>query len=312
MRSPFFFISLLAAALGAQAQSQTCSPTGVCPRPYDHDHEHPTHLPLADHVCFCRDSIQQYHPVHVDRQTVSSRMDGNVSFTHTPRRSTCRSSISNSGFGSQMVNTPLVLMWRDSTGKAVLSQRQTSQYVMPRTVSNPSRVATALQYKTSSTSSQTSLSFEIPTASGSRTIVWAYAQTAPSNPSDPGSTITQHDDQGVMQLSTGNGTTGSGNTDDVIPLTNAQRMLVAHGIIMTMAFLLVLPFGAIFVRLSRTWIPGRFWFATHWIFQWPFAGALITIGFALGVTVIEQAGKSHFSSDHRVRIRFIAQCVHNG
>jgi hypothetical protein len=115
----------------------------------------------------------------------------------SPSPSTCRSPISNSGFGSQMVNTPMVLMWRDPPGKAVLSQRQTSQYVMPQVVSNPSRVATALQYKTSTTSSQTSLSFEIPSASGSRTIIWAYSQTAPSTPSDPGSTITQHDDRAL-------------------------------------------------------------------------------------------------------------------
>jgi hypothetical protein len=220
------------------------------------------------------------------------------------------------GFGSQMVGTPMVLMWRDpSSGKAVLSQRQASQYVMPRVVSNPDRNATALQYKTSATSSQTSLSFEIPSASGSR-IIWAYSQTAPSSPSDPGSSITQHDSMGTMQLATGNGTTGD-TGDDVVPLTNTQRMLVAHGIIMTLAFLLILPFGAIFVRLTRTWIPGRYWFATHWIFQWPFAGALITIGFALGVYVIQLEGKRHFTSDHRkwgltLVILYIIQCSLGG
>ena len=211
-----------------------------------------------------------------------------------------------------MTNTPIVLMWRDpSSGQAVLSQRQASQYAMPQVVSNPSRVATALQYKTSATSSQTSFSFEIPTASGSR-IIWAYSQTAPSNPSNPSSSFTEHDDKGTMQLTlTGNGTTGSGNSDteeDVVPLTNIERTLLAHAIIMTIAFLLILPFGATFVRLTRTWIPGRFWFATHWIFQWPFAGALITIGFSLGVSAINQKGKPHFTSDHRVRIPFTAQC----
>jgi len=113
----------------------------------------------------------------------------------------------------------------------------------------------------------------------------------------------------------GNGTTGSGDTgdtgdseDEVVPLTNAQRMLAAHGIIMTMAFLIILPLGAIFVRLTRTWIPGRIWFATHWVFQWPLAGALIAVGFGLGVYVVQQAGKPHFSSDHKVRNWFTAQC----
>ena len=235
-------------------------------------------------------------------------MDGNVSLHHLPP-STCHSPIFNSGFGQQMVNTPLVVMWRDSSsGNAILSHRQTSQYVLPQVVSNPSRVATALQYKTSATSSQTSLSFEIPSASGSQTIVWAYSKTAPSTPSNSGSSFIQHDDMGMMQFTlSSNGTTGSGSSNDV-PLTSAQRTLVIHGIIMAIAFLLILPLGAIIVRLTRTWIPGRIWFATHWMFQWPLAGALITAGFALGVSVVQQAGKAHFSTDHKVRSPFSAQC----
>lgn len=235
-------------------------------------------------------------------------MDGNVSLHHLPP-STRRSPIFNSGFGQQMVNTPLVVMWLDSSsGNTILSQRQTSQYILPQVVSNPSRVATALQYKTLATSSQTSLTFEIPSSAGSQNIIWAYSQTAPSTPSNPGSSFVQHDDMGVMQftLST-NGTTGSGSSDD-LPLTSAQMTLLIHAIFMTTGFLFVLPFGAIFVRLSRTWIPGRIWFATHWIFQWPLAGALITVGFALGVSAVQQAGKVHFSTDHKVRSRFTAQC----
>lgn len=218
-----------------------------------------------------------------------------------PSRLTLVSPISHSGFGTQMVNTPIVLMWVDpSSGEAVLSQRQTSRYVMPQVVSNPDRVATALQYKTSSTSSQTSLSFEIPSASGSDNLIWAYSSTKPSTPSNPGSVIVQHDDMGTMHLPLGDSSSG----DDEVPLTNTQRMLLAHAILMAIAFLFVLPFGAIFVRLTRTWIPGRFWFATHWIFQWPLAGALITIGFALGVNVVQQEGKEHFSTTHKVRKSF--------
>jgi len=218
------------------------------------------------------------------------------------------------GFGTQMVNTPIVLMWIDpSSGEAVLSQRQTSRYVMPQVVSNPDRVAKAVQYKTSSTSSQTTLSFEIPSASGSHNLIWAYSSTKPSTPSDPGSTIVQHDDMGTMQLPLGDSSSG----DDEEALTSNQRMLLAHAILMATAFLFVLPFGAIFVRLTRTWIPGRFWFTTHWIFQWPFAGALITIGFALGVNVVQQEGKEHFSTDHKkwgltLIVLYVTQCTLGG
>jgi hypothetical protein len=218
------------------------------------------------------------------------------------------------GFGTQMVNTPIILMWRDpSSGKAVLSQRQTSRYAMPQVVSDPPRVATALQYKTSSTSSQTSLSFEIPSTTDPSKLIWAYSSNTPSTPSDPGSAIVQHDDMGTILLPLGDDSSG----DDEVSLTNTQRMLVAHGIIMSIAFLFVLPFGAIFVRLTRTWIPGRFWFATHWIFQWLLAGTLITIGFSLAVNVVQQKGKEHFSTDHKkwglaLVVLYVTQCSLGG
>lgn len=231
-------------------------------------------------------------------------MDGHVSLNHHfPGLLTPVSPTSNSGFGTQMTNTPIVLAWIDpSSGQAVISQRQTSRYAMPQVVSNPDRVAKALQYKTSSTSSQTSLSFEIPSDTGSSNLIWAYSSVAPSTPSNPGSNIVQHDDMGTMQLPL-DGNSSGGDDDAEVPLTNYQRMIVAHAIIMATAFLFVLPFGAIFVRLTRTWISGRFWFATHWIFQWGLAGALITLGFALAVNVIQQQGKEHFSSTHKVRNR---------
>jgi hypothetical protein len=203
-------------------------------------------------------------------------------------------------------------MWvAPASGKAVLSQRQTAQYAMPQVAASPPRVATALQYKTSTTSSQTSLSFEIPSASGSQNMIWAYSQIAPSTPSNPGSTITQHDDQGTIQLPLGEAESGE------VPLTDSQMMLRAHAIIMSLAFLLILPFGAIFVRITRTWIPGRFWFATHWIFQWPFAGLLIAIGFGLAVRVIQKDGKKHFSTTHKkwglaLVILYIVQCCLGG
>jgi hypothetical protein len=220
------------------------------------------------------------------------------------------------GFGTQMINTPIVLMWRNpSSGQAVLSQRQTSRYAMPQVASNPDRVATALQYKTSFSSSQTSVSFEIPTSNGSASLIWAYSSNTPSTPSSPSSDIVQHDDMGTMQLPLGD--SSSGDDDDEVPLTANQRMLVAHALFMTIGFLFVLPFGAIFVRLSRTWIPGRIWFGTHWIFQWPFAGALITIGFALAVNVVQKAGKEHFSTTHKkwgltLVILYVIQCSLGG
>jgi hypothetical protein len=226
------------------------------------------------------------------------------------------SPVSNSGFGTQMINSPIVLMWRDpSSGEVVLSQRKTSTYTIPTVDPSPSRIANALQYKTSSTSSETSLSFEIAsTAETSQNIIYSYCKTAPSTPSDPNSSITMHNNQGTAQLTLtktiGNGTSSDSDDDDDTPLTNTQRMLLAHGIFMAAGFLFALPFGATFVRLTRTWIPGRIWFATHWICQWLLAGVLITVGFALGVATVEQEGKPHFSDNHRVRRHLLGNVDH--
>jgi hypothetical protein len=46
------------------------------------------------------------------------------------------------GFGSQMANTPMVIMWANSDGTVTLSQRQAQREVMPTVVANPPRVAT--------------------------------------------------------------------------------------------------------------------------------------------------------------------------
>ncbi len=52
------------------------------------------------------------------------------------------SSFGYSGFGSQMANTPMVIMWINSDGTATLSQRKAPSEVMPTVDSSPPRTAT--------------------------------------------------------------------------------------------------------------------------------------------------------------------------
>jgi hypothetical protein len=59
------------------------------------------------------------------------------------------------GFGTQMINTPMVIMWPNADGTVTLSQRQAGGYSMPTVVNAPPRVAT-LQ-STLSTASSPSL-----------------------------------------------------------------------------------------------------------------------------------------------------------
>ena len=50
------------------------------------------------------------------------------------------------------------------------------------------------------------------------------------------------------------------------PLVPFQKHIVAHGILMTVGFLFLLPLGAIIARYMRTFNP--FWFKLHWFIQW--------------------------------------------
>lgn len=100
-------------------------------------------------------------------------------------------------------------------------------------------------------------------------------------------------------------TGGTGNTpvtspSGTLPLTSNQRMILAHGIILSLAFLLLLPIGALQARLLRTIVPGKVWFTAHWVLQWPISGTLIIIGFALAVAEVQNVGKKHFVAGHQV------------
>ena len=66
------------------------------------------------------------------------------------------------GFGTQMANTPMVIMWNNSDGSITLSQRMASAEVMPTVVSNPPRNATTDMSAVSLTGSKPQFAFTIP------------------------------------------------------------------------------------------------------------------------------------------------------
>ncbi|KAG5342980.1 hypothetical protein C0989_005929 [Termitomyces sp. Mn162] len=102
--------------------------------------------------------------------------------------------------------------------------------------------------------------------------------------SDPGATLRQHFEfkMVTLDLTKGSSTTPTSdssaasptktspaghrtNPADDIPLLQYQRMIVAHGIFLTVAFLLLLPGGALLARYLRTFTPT--WFLGHTIAQ---------------------------------------------
>jgi hypothetical protein len=107
----------------------------------------------------------------------------------------------------------------------------------------------------------------------------------------------------------GGGTTGTSNStsdddddDDLValPLTPSQKVFVAHAVLLTLAFMVILPLGALQARLFRTIVPGKWWFMAHWILQWPFSSILIIIGFALGVNEVTKLKSGHLNDTHKV------------
>ncbi|KAG8852752.1 hypothetical protein FRB91_006033 [Serendipita sp. 411] len=80
------------------------------------------------------------------------------------------------GFGRSMISSDMVLLWRDSNdGHTIVSQRKTSVFSMPTVVSNPPRVATALDYRATSNSSAVTLSFSVPSITDTRQdLIWAW------------------------------------------------------------------------------------------------------------------------------------------
>ncbi|KAJ3563308.1 hypothetical protein NP233_g9019 [Leucocoprinus birnbaumii] len=213
------------------------------------------------------------------------------------------------GFGQQMTNSPMVIMWSNSDGSITLSQREASAHVMPTVVNNPPRVATLEQSLSSTSSNNVQYAFSIP-ANGDTTqdIVFAFGTTNPGSAAVDAS-LQQHIETGIAQLdltrqsdsSTSGNTTppnqASSGTD--MPLLPYQRLIVVHAIFCVVGFLVFLPAGALIARYLRTFTPT--WFSGHWILQFALAGSTIVIGFALGVQAVNQAGVEHLDDRHKVK-----------
>jgi len=240
------------------------------------------------------------------------------------------------GFGQTMVAAPLVILWKDtSNGNTVVSQRAATDFVAPSIVSSPNPVATPLSYRAASNATALTLSFAIPSTTETRQqLIWAWSKTAPSG-NAPDSTIVQHDDTGTFTMtltssidgSTSNATTSTGNSDSDsddddngyidIPLTPSQKAFVAHGVLLTLAFMVILPLGALQARLFRTIVPGKWWFMAHWIMQWPISSTLMIVGFALGVNEVNKSQSGQFNDAHKqwglvLVILYIVQCSYGG
>ncbi|KAF6761163.1 hypothetical protein DFP72DRAFT_987962 [Ephemerocybe angulata] len=196
-----------------------------------------------------------------------------------------RCALATMGFGSSMVNTPMVIMWANQDGTVTFDE------VEPSVVASPPRTASALQSASVTTGSNPKFVYTIPANSDTKqTIIYAFGTTNPGSTAS-NARLLEHIAQGTMTLDltkvdtsgtgtgTGTGTGGGvGGSSSLGPLTDTQKMIVAHGIIATLGFVLFLPIGALVPRYLRTFVGGRTWFKLHWILQFLLGGITIVVG----------------------------------
>ncbi|KAL0947161.1 hypothetical protein HGRIS_013288 [Hohenbuehelia grisea] len=100
----------------------------------------------------------------------------------------------------------------------------------------------------------------------------------------------------------GNTKTGAVVTEEEDSEENDQgkrtKLIVAHGVLASAGFLVLLPMGTLVARWGRTLSPH--WFKVHWIFNMILAVPVVTLGWMLGPVSVMKFGGSHFSDAHRI------------
>ncbi|KAE9385519.1 hypothetical protein BT96DRAFT_868385 [Gymnopus androsaceus JB14] len=218
------------------------------------------------------------------------------------------------GFGSQMADSPMVILWSNSDGTITLSQRQAPAEVMPTVVSNPPRTATLLNNVSTASGSSPQFVFSIPSESTVTVpTIWAFGSINPGS-SSPSATLQMHLESIAANFDLSkdfNGTTGSTVAASSTALLPFQRLVIAHGILLTIGFLVFLPSGVLLARYLRTF--SAKWFTGHWIVQVMISGPVIIIGFALGIRAVVETGAPPLSDNHMkwgvaIFVLYIFQC----
>ncbi len=80
--------------------------------------------------------------------------------------------------------------------------------------------------------------------------------------------------------------------------SNHGKLIVLHGLLLSVGFLLFLPIGALVARWCRTLV--SHWFKVHWISNMLLGFPVITLGFLLGPLAVSSDGGGHFRGAHHV------------
>ncbi|KAF7357930.1 CBD9-like protein [Mycena venus] len=199
------------------------------------------------------------------------------------------------GFGTQMSNTPMVIMWGNSNGSVTLSQRQ---------------APTTLSETLSTTSGNSAFVYTIPANSDTKqSLIYAFGTTNPGS-SDPSATLQQHLDSGPTSLdltkSLSSSTPTPTDIDSGDPIAHFQHMVVTHAILCVVGFALLLPSGVLLARYLRTFTP-------HLPDPCLSAGPVIIAGVAMGFKASGPIGRKVMDDHKKTGIVLLAlyltQCL---
>ncbi len=140
--------------------------------------------------------------------------------------------------------------------------------------------------------------------------IWAYSQTNPES-SDPETDITFHYAAGFLTLDLMKELaemespspppeldSSNGGSTSISP--SHERVVIAHGVLVSIGFLFFLPIGSLVARWSRTFTPN--WFKVHYAVNFWIALPVILIGWGLGPVAVFDAQATHFLDSHQVKI----------
>ncbi|KAG7092252.1 hypothetical protein E1B28_008617 [Marasmius oreades] len=230
------------------------------------------------------------------------------------------------GFGRRMANSHVVILWENDDGTTTISTRFATNHSEPVYEPNPARTVWQPELKPANwhPHANTSMSFEIQRYHGQiqgmgsdpllTDHIWAFSYFRP-NSSAPDVHMLQHYVAGRLVLDLNKDLVqhvhhesdiGSDepsrpvveSTEPAIPYTTHELLVLGHGILASIGFLVLLPIGSLAARWTRTITPK--WFKVHHISNYLLGLPVISIGWFLGPLAVFDAQATHFLDAHQI------------
>lgn len=232
------------------------------------------------------------------------------------------------GFGTSMVGSPMVIMWVNPDQTFSLSQRQARERSLPSVDPNPSRRATVSVDLSSWSGNKPKLAFRVPIGTDMQPkVIWAFGTDVPTDAVPEQATFHQHVSNGFMTfdlnkstsvsalespavpLADNNGNDASGRPQ-AQPLSGRERIILAHGVVCAIAYLIVMPAGALLARYYRT--ISSSWFKGHWILQFGVASPIVFTGVVLAILTRAKTWGTHAQVGVLLFVLYGTQCLLGG